>query len=201
MPGSKYAWGSQAWGLCQRCGERFYLRNLVFDGYMPGLRVCVDCYDPRHPQEFLQDVTDPTALWKPAPDGVSFTAPVLTSSSGVSIPVVLNWTVADFGAYTVGGYSVYRAPQSTGIFALLATFNNTENILQNGQPGITETLTYSDSTVVANTEYLYYVQAFSLTYAADPQPPAWPSGPSGPPPIEPPIPYVVPSNTLVITPT
>jgi hypothetical protein len=165
--------------------------DLVFDGYMPGLRVCVDCYDPRHPQEFLQDVTDPVALWKPAPDNVQFTAPVLTCSSGLAIPVVLNWTVADFQAYTVGGYTVYRAPQSTGVFVALATFKNTENLFANGQPPIGQTLTYSDATAAHATAYLYYVQAFSLTDSTV----------TGPAPIDPPIPYVVPSNTLTITPT
>src|SRR5271170_1509845 len=104
MPGSKYAWGREAWGLCNRCGLRFLLAQLVFDGYMPGLRVCIDCYDPKHPQEFLVDVTDPLTLWKPSPDTVATTAPVLTLVSAL-LPIQLSWTPADFQAYTVGSYS------------------------------------------------------------------------------------------------
>lgn len=160
MTGSRYARGSEAWGLCQRCHLRFYLDALVFDGYMPGLRVCADCYDDRQPQEFLVDVTDPVGLWKPAPDSVLFIASVLTLVQ-LGPPVKLRWTVADFGAYTVGSYSVYRAIRGSP-FVLLATFVNVEDILQDGKPPITETLTYSDSAVVPGTLYDYYVQANSL---------------------------------------
>lgn len=160
MPGAKYARGSEAWGLCQRCGLRFLLNDLVFDGYMPGLRVCADCYDSRHPQEFLQDVTDPIALWKPAPDSVAFTAPVL-SLVLLGPPVKLAWSIADFQAYTVGSYAVYRAIVGQP-FVLLATFKNTEDILQDGKPPIGETLAYRDSTAVHGTAYQYYILAASL---------------------------------------
>ena len=154
---------------------------------MPGLRVCVDCYDSRHPQEFLQDVTDPEALWKPAPDGVVFTPPalsvsavytslllttdsglIITTDSGLELAasqapaVVLNWTVADFGAYTVGGYSVYRASDGSTTYTKIATFPNVEDILQDGNPPITETLTYTDSSAAVGNSYLYDVSAYSL---------------------------------------
>lgn len=86
MPGSKYAQGSVAWGLCNRCGLKFFLRDLVFDGYYPGLRVCIECYDSKQPQEFLVDVTDPEALWKPAPDTVQFTPSVLSLTAGTPGP-------------------------------------------------------------------------------------------------------------------
>lgn len=160
MSGSRYAPGTEAWGVCQRCHLRFLLAALTFDGYMPGLRVCVDCYDDRHPQEFLVDVTDPEALWKPAPDSVLFIAPVLTLVQ-IGPPVKLSWTEGSFGAYTVGSYSVYRAIHGSP-YVLLATFVNVENILQDGKPDITETLKYTDSTVAAGTLYDYYVQANSL---------------------------------------
>jgi hypothetical protein len=160
MPASRFAPGNKAWGLCQRCLLRFYLSELVFDGYMPGLRVCSGCYDDRQPQEFPVDVTDPVALWKPSPDSVLFIAPVLTLVQ-VGPPVKLAWTVADFGAYTVGSYSVYRAIHGQP-FVLLATFLNVEHILQDGKPPITETLSYEDSAVIAGTLYDYYVQANSL---------------------------------------
>jgi hypothetical protein len=161
MPGSKFAAGSIAWGDCLRCGLRFYLRDLTFDGYMPGLRVCIDCYDSKQPQEFLVDVTDPQALWKPAPDEVAFTAPVLTLDDA-NLPPNLSWTSADFQAYTVGGYSVYRAIPGSP-FTLLATFLNQENIYNNGQPGLIETLAYADTTALFGVTYQYYVLAFSLT--------------------------------------
>lgn len=64
----KYASGAKAWGICQRCGQRHYLRNLVEDGQYPGLRVCTECYEPKQPQEYPVNVTDPEALRKPSPD-------------------------------------------------------------------------------------------------------------------------------------
>jgi hypothetical protein len=180
MPGAKYARGSQAWGMCQRCGLRALLRDLVFDGYMPGLRVHPECFDARHPQEFLQDVTDPIALWKPAPDEVAFTLPVLFVVA-VGPPVRLAWTSADFGAYTTGNYQVYRGLPGNP-YALLATFPNVYNIVEDdqlrvhpGSPGIVETLIYVDSSVIADT-YNYYIQVNSLvTPQTDPlQHPAGP---------------------------
>lgn len=133
---------------------------------MPGLRVCIDCYDSKQPQEFLVDVTDPQALWKPAPDSVAMTAPVLTVVDQ-NIPPNLSWTSANFEAYTTGGYSVYRAiPGNPAV--LLATFNNQENIYENGLPGIIETLNYTDATAVQGVTYMYQVIAFSLTGSLGP---------------------------------
>jgi hypothetical protein len=173
MPGAKYARGSQAWALCQRCGLRFLLMDLVFDGFMPGLRVCSGCFDTRQPQEFLVDVTDPIALWKPAPDSVAFTPPILYLIQA-GPPVKLAWTSAYFGAYTTGRYLVWRAVPGSP-YVLLATFNNVYDIFQDGnpptpvsQPGMTETLMYTDASVVAD-PFNYYIEADSLvtTYGVD----------------------------------
>lgn len=68
MTGPQYARGTKAWGLCKRCGLRFLLSELVLDEHMPGLRVCIDCFDTKQPQEFPIDVSDPQALWKPSPE-------------------------------------------------------------------------------------------------------------------------------------
>src|SRR5271163_4026557 len=84
MPGGHYAPGNKAWGLCQKCGLRYLLHELVFDGYYPELRVCTGCYDDRQPQEFLIDVTDPQALWKPSPED----APIAPVVSIVVVPGV-----------------------------------------------------------------------------------------------------------------
>lgn len=115
MPtGSKYAAGDQAWGLCQKCALRFLLRDLVFDGYYPGLRVCVDCYDSRQPQEFLVDVTDPTALWKPSPEWGPEN-PVLSASS-VSDAIFLSWTECiPRGGSRVDAYLVFRSTSTDGV--------------------------------------------------------------------------------------
>src|ERR1700732_371694 len=93
-----------AWGLCQRCGLRFYLRELVMDGYYPNIRVCTGCYDPPQPQERLAVVSDPVALWKPAVDTYLVPPPFLTAvvTGG---HVVLTWTsiMANSGGGDHGG--------------------------------------------------------------------------------------------------
>lgn len=78
-----FAKGNQAWGECQRSGKKMLLKDLVEDGYYPGLLVAPDWYEPRHPQERLKEVSDPIALEKPAPDlskppGEGTPAPPLT---------------------------------------------------------------------------------------------------------------------------
>ncbi len=44
------------------------LKELVYDGQFPDLKVCPDCWDPKHPQEYLPSVTDPTTLYDPTGD-------------------------------------------------------------------------------------------------------------------------------------
>jgi len=43
-------------------------RDLVEDGHIEGLLVCSDCWEPKHPQEIPVVVTDPIALYRPAPE-------------------------------------------------------------------------------------------------------------------------------------
>jgi len=43
-------------------------RKMVYDGHFPDLIVCTDCWDPKHPQEYLPDVTDPETLYDPTGD-------------------------------------------------------------------------------------------------------------------------------------
>lgn len=129
MPG-RYARGTEAWGLCQKCGLRFLLRDLTFDGYYPNLRVCTGCYDDKQPQEFLIDVTDPQALYRPSPEFGPI-APVLSGAVDVQDETfVLTWTEAQpRGNSRVAQYLVYREFSATGTFpdggngTLLATLN------------------------------------------------------------------------------
>ena len=66
--GAKYARGKYAVGMCGRCGEKVAYRELVSDGQYPGLRVCDDCYDKKHPVEKPFVATEGIALRHPAPD-------------------------------------------------------------------------------------------------------------------------------------
>lgn len=57
-------------GECDRCGGWFKARQLQRE--WTGLRVCRDCYEPRHPQEFVRGKRDEQApRWvRPAKDGI-----------------------------------------------------------------------------------------------------------------------------------
>jgi hypothetical protein len=161
-----YANGRLAWGLCQRCGLRFLLRELVLDGYYPNIRVCHGCYDPPQPQERLVTVSDPVALWKPAVDTYLVPPPFLTAVVSAA-HVVLNWTSIDGppvgrdhvggrGPYLSAGYEVHRSIDGGVTFQLLATFLNTAD--EFGALAI-ETLTFTDTAPTVNNPQ-YYIRGY-----------------------------------------
>jgi hypothetical protein len=174
---AKYARGSDAWGLCQKCGLRFYLRDLVLDDYFPGLRVCESCYDTRQPQEFPVDVTDPVALYRPSPEWSAI--PSVLAAYGLHDSIILNWAPAlPQGGPRIDQYDVWRAESTDGINfnepmrlvglpvdyydgGSLSLFNE-----EGGGPatynngGISaQTLTYEDIGVSTTEFYEYYVNA------------------------------------------
>ena len=62
-----YALGKFAKALCDRCAFEYKLHELK--EVWNGLKVCSDCYEPKHPQ--LEPITvkaDPEALYKPRPN-------------------------------------------------------------------------------------------------------------------------------------
>jgi len=158
--------------MCQRCGLRFYLRELVMDGYFPNIRVCTGCYDPPQPQERLAVVSDPVALWKPAVDTYSVPPPFLTAVVSGST-VVLNWTSIGansgggdqggrhHGPYTSQGYEVWRSIDGV-TFNKIATFLNTPDAF--GALAV-ETLNYTDLTPPANVVF-YYVRGWDVNETA-----------------------------------
>lgn len=162
-----YAKGRLAWGLCQRCGLRFKLRELVLDGYFPNIRVCSGCYDPPQPQERLVTVSDPIALWKPAVDTYLVPPPFLTAviSSG---HVILTWTSimansagADrggkhHGPYLSAGYEVWRSVDAGLTFQKIATLLNTADAF--GALSV-ETLTFTDLAPTVNNPQ-YYIRGY-----------------------------------------
>lgn len=62
-----YARGDKAWGECGRCGRRVYLKQLIEDGYTPGLMVERACWEPIYPFETLSAIDDPITLERPSP--------------------------------------------------------------------------------------------------------------------------------------
>ena len=70
---AKYVSGKFAIGLCDRCGQRFDLKELkiqIVAGRATNLKVCSSCLDRDHPQYFIGRVplNDPQALLNPRPD-------------------------------------------------------------------------------------------------------------------------------------
>lgn len=63
----RYAKGTHALGLCQRCGFQYKLSQLREDGDT-ALLVCNSCFDIAHPAEQPIDATDAIALRRPSPD-------------------------------------------------------------------------------------------------------------------------------------
>jgi hypothetical protein len=163
-----YARGSIAWGLCQRCGLRFLLKELVMDGYYPNIRVCQGCYDPPQPQERLAVVSDPMALFKPAVDTYLVPPPFLTAVVSAG-HVILTWTSIDgppvgadhvggHGPYLSAGYEVHRSIDGGLTFQVLATLMNTPD--EFGAIAI-ETLTFTDLAPTVNNP-LYYIRGFDI---------------------------------------
>lgn len=69
----KYAEGKQAWGLCDRCGQRFKLKDLkriMIKNTLTQILVCKSDWEPSHPQLRLGErpVYDPQGLRNPRPD-------------------------------------------------------------------------------------------------------------------------------------
>ena len=85
MP-NKYSSGKFAIAECDRCGQRYKLkelRKLVVKQQIKNIKVCPTCWDPDQPQLSLgmYPVDDPQAVREPRPD-VSYT---VSGTSGLQI--------------------------------------------------------------------------------------------------------------------
>jgi hypothetical protein len=72
MP-NKYSSGKYAIAECDRCGQRYKLKELkkeVIKTKLFNIKVCPECWDPDHPQLHLglYPVNDPQAVREPRPD-------------------------------------------------------------------------------------------------------------------------------------
>jgi len=74
---TRFASYKRAFGFCDRCGQRYDLRHLkkyFIMGKLINSKVCPECWDPDHPQNWVgiigsQKVSnDPQALREPRPD-------------------------------------------------------------------------------------------------------------------------------------
>lgn len=70
---TQYAVGRKALGICDRCGFRYKLKelvNLTINDQRVSLKVCPTCWEPDHPQNKLgkYPVYDPQAIRDPRSD-------------------------------------------------------------------------------------------------------------------------------------
>lgn len=169
MPSRRYARGTKAWFICQRCGQRGLYCESVFDGYYPNLRVHPECWEDKHPQDTLPKVSDPIALWRPSPEngGVAPVLAVVLNGSGDSS---LTWTEAEIFNARYESYDVYRAvvdPSTgeAGDYVLIVALPITYDVFM----AITDQdLAYIDTTTDGGTIYNYKVVANASNGAGDP---------------------------------
>lgn len=105
---TQYASGKYAIAECDRCGQRYMLKELkkeIIKTKLFQIKVCPECWDPDQPQLSLglYPVYDPQAVREPRPD-VSYYA---SGSSGVQTNVSGGDTESGVG-YPEGGSRVFE---------------------------------------------------------------------------------------------
>jgi hypothetical protein len=107
MP-SKYASGKYAIAECDRCAQRFMLKELkkeVIKTKLYQIKVCPACFDPDQPQLSLglYPVNDPQSVREPRPD-VSY---LVSGNSGIQVANTGSNAEDAFG-YPEGGSRVFQ---------------------------------------------------------------------------------------------
>ena len=107
MP-NKFSSGKFAIAECDRCGQRYKLkelRKLIVKQQVKNIKVCPTCWDPDQPQLSLgmYPVDDPQAVREPRPD-VSYT---VSGTSGLQINGTNDNTINGVG-YPEGGSRIFQ---------------------------------------------------------------------------------------------
>lgn len=110
--GNRFASGKKAIAICDRCGQRFRLKDLkeeIIKTKRYNLLVCKACWDPDHPQLQLgmYPVDDPQALRNPRNDSTYVTSGsnAAGNPSGGSRDIQWGWA-------PVGGANAYTSPET-----------------------------------------------------------------------------------------
>ena len=106
---TKYASGKHAIAECDRCGERYKLKELkklVIKTKQVNILVCPECWDPDQPQLHLgmYPINDPQAIREPRPD-----TSYVVSGLGVDGYVQDGSRQIEWGWVPVGGASQFDA--------------------------------------------------------------------------------------------
>jgi hypothetical protein len=128
--GNRFASGKNAIAECDRCGQRYKLKQLrteIIKTKNYNLLVCPECWDPDHPQLQLGmfPVDDPQGLRNPRPDRsyVASGLDVLGYPSGGSRDIQWGWNpiggASNFDAVLTPNYLQTKA--STGTVTVSVT--------------------------------------------------------------------------------
>ena len=103
---ARFATGRKSRAICDRCG--FEIRYLDLRAEWNGLRVCPECWEPKHPQLEPRTVVDAQALFQPRPG----------ENKREDVRVVLKTGVAGHGKVLGGDVPEYVvAPTPAGVAA------------------------------------------------------------------------------------
>lgn len=105
---NKYSSGKYAIAECDRCGQRYKLKELkreIIKTKLYNIKVCPTCWDPDQPQLSLglYPVYDPQAVREPRPD-VSYQ---VSGNSGLQLTGT-NTTSVDSDGFPEGGSRVFQ---------------------------------------------------------------------------------------------
>jgi hypothetical protein len=103
-----YASGKFAIAECDRCGQRYKLKELkneIIKTRLFSIKVCPDCWDPDQPQLSLgmYPVSDPQAIKEPRPD----TSYITSGTNGLQITGT-NSTAIDALGYQEDGSRIFQ---------------------------------------------------------------------------------------------
>jgi len=95
---TEFAKGKSAYGFCERCGFRYDLGEFKSE-FVKGIekknRVCSDCWDSDHPQNFVGTfkISDPQGLRRPVPeigtDSINAFPTVTAKPRGLYVAIVI----------------------------------------------------------------------------------------------------------------
>lgn len=128
--GNRFASGKYSIAECDRCGQRYKLKQLKFEVIktkLYQLKVCDECWDPDQPQLQLgmYPVDDPQAVMQPRPDTTYVTSGVNVNGypSGGSRDIQWGWRpVGGASFFDVGLTPNYLvATASVGTVSISAT--------------------------------------------------------------------------------
>ena len=116
--GNRFASGKFSIAMCDRCGQRYKLKELkkeVIKTKMYNIKVCPECWDPDQPQLQLgmYPVDDPQAVLEPRNDSTYVTAGVnglQDNTSGFGGYPTGGSRDIQWGWYPVGGSSGFDVP-------------------------------------------------------------------------------------------